>query len=275
MHEIEVAVCSDMNSPTFSSAALGFRLWRLDPGEGLLSSVTANYWRPGINIAHCAQHVAPQEDCGCGLYAYYDLRSAEKRRYLAFGLNYVGAKLMAGAVACRGQSWLHHDGLRAEEAVILALAIPPGSTVSDQEAETTAKQYGVPLVAYDKLQEAGLRYADPVQEELRPGRPPAPSGASHPPRHKLEELERGLKTYWHTGGLSLEGRVLNWMLCILPPLSAIALLLGYFADVHQLTIAGSILAATIILIIGGMFWELVEAMDWERRYWNEKQLPRE
>jgi hypothetical protein len=76
-------------------------------------------------------------------------------------------------VAMRGRVLVHHDGIRAEEAVIVAIAEPLDPHPADlRRVRAVAKRYGVPLVPYAALREEAARYGAPVPLA---DRPPAPA----------------------------------------------------------------------------------------------------
>lgn len=160
--------------PTYTSAALGYRIWRTD-GRLLKSTgkgVTA--WRPGRNIFTCWEHISPAEDCTCGLYAYHELTD------IVQALRHQSNDHMApvvGAVAFRGHVESHYHGLRGEEACILALALLPGcdSPEARKQAHQLAEMYRVPLLSFDELEPFALQYALPVDRSERGAKPPAPA----------------------------------------------------------------------------------------------------
>jgi hypothetical protein len=153
--------------PVYSQAAIGYRSWNVAPDGALRSTgLGAMRWRPGTNVAYCGaggDHDAPHALCGCGLYARHDLGDGVEAR----------SPGVFGAVALRGRVLVQHDGMRAEEAVILALAVRLDSHPADlRRVRAVAERYGVPLVGFHELQAEAERYGAPVPLADRPEPPP-------------------------------------------------------------------------------------------------------
>ena len=153
--------------PVYTEAAIGYRSWNVAADGALRSTgLGSTRWRSGTNVAYCGaggEHDAPHALCGCGLYARHDPPGGIEAR----------APWVAGAVALRGRVLVHHDGMRGEEAVILALAVPLDPHAADlRRVRAVADRYGVPLVAYDQLRAEAERYGLPVPLADRPAPPP-------------------------------------------------------------------------------------------------------
>jgi hypothetical protein len=153
--------------PVYSQAAIGYRSWGVAPDGALRSTgLGGTRWRRGPNVAYCGaggEHDAPHALCGCGLYARHDPPEGVEAR----------SPWIPGAVAVRGRVLVHHDGMRAEEAVIVALAVPLDPHPADlRRAEAVADRYGVPLVPYDELRAEAECYGAPVPLAERPDPPP-------------------------------------------------------------------------------------------------------
>jgi hypothetical protein len=153
--------------PVYSQAAIGYRSWGVAPDGALRSTgLGGTRWRRGPNVAYCGaggEHDAPHALCGCGLYARHEPPEGVEAR----------SPWIPGAVAVRGRVLVHHDGMRAEEAVIVALAVPLDPHPADlRRAEAVADRYGVPLVPYDELPAEAERYGAPVPLAERPDPPP-------------------------------------------------------------------------------------------------------
>lgn len=156
------------DSPTYAAAALGYRTWLLQDNRLFSTGKGETIWIPGVNQARCDEHDSPHEECSCGLYAYHRLSRAQDlyEKVNLVSRIYGPRKVfpLIGAVAFRGRVQSHHDGLRGEEACILALALIPGSFTAEQEseAEQIAADYGVPLVLLDEIEGYALQHALPV-----------------------------------------------------------------------------------------------------------------
>jgi hypothetical protein len=175
---------------------VGYRTWSLD-GHKLGSRNRGTYrWTLGVNKAQCLAsrhtavlrashpvlgepawagtvpeaippdtgHKAPHPDCGCGLYAVYDLAQAD--RFTADGDQVYGAVVAWGAIEA------HWDGFRAEYAKPVVLAYHPDQPYRHvQIVKALAGEFGLPLVEVDQLEEAALDHGQPVPETMRPGKP--------------------------------------------------------------------------------------------------------
>ena len=153
--------------PVYSEAAIGYRSWNVAADGALRSTgLGSTRWRSGTNVAYCGaggEHDAPHALCGCGLYARHDLGDGVEAR----------SPCVAGAVALRGRVLVQHEGMRAEEAVILALAVPLDPHPADlRRLRAVAERYGVPLVGFHELQAEAGRYGAPVPLADRPDPPP-------------------------------------------------------------------------------------------------------
>jgi glycine cleavage system H protein len=160
-------------APDYVEAVVGYRAWHVGD-DGLLRpwTFTALPWAPGINRAVCARdarHVPPVADCMCGLYALSDV--ADRR--LDFR-----ADQAVGAVAAWGDLEVHRTGFRAEQACIVALALPDRAGVDQRDRlERAAARYGVPLVPAAGLSAEALRHGAPLPDDLWAPAWPAPRRA--------------------------------------------------------------------------------------------------
>src|SRR3954452_9558978 len=150
--------CVSGEAPDYVEAVVGYRAWHV-AGDGLLRpwTFTALPWSPGVNSAVCARddrHAPPVGDCMCGLYALTD--PADRR--LDFR-----ADQAVGAIAAWGDLEVHRTGFRAQEACIVALALPARIGVEGRDRlERAAARYGVPLVPATRLSTEALRHGAPL-----------------------------------------------------------------------------------------------------------------
>jgi hypothetical protein len=135
-----------------ASALLGVRQWHYDLGRDCLTSVWMHdEWWPGEDmvargcvpngaevdealVAASRDHDAPDEDCKCGLYAFYGLSR--------FTLRY--PECFDGVVAGWGDTEMHDIGFRCKYMRIVALlsyASPYKPAI-----ERMANLYGVPVI---------------------------------------------------------------------------------------------------------------------------------
>jgi hypothetical protein len=148
-------------APDLISAVIGFRQWRLC-GDELWSSRATQRWGRGVHTAHCPTHAhdAPANGCTCGIYAWY---SPTPR-----GASALTPDLVAGAVALWGQIELHAHGMRAQHAIVVALALPFSWGAKRRRVLAVADALEVPAVAARRLKATALGHGDLVPRRMRP-----------------------------------------------------------------------------------------------------------
>lgn len=149
-------------APDLIRAVIGFRQWRLHDG-GLWSLHAEDRWGRGLQTAVClgdAAHAAPQNECTCGFYAWY---SPTPR-----GASTATPDLVAGAVAMWGNVELHAHGMRAQHAMIVALALPFSWGAKRQALLAAARDLEVPVVPARKLKKTALEHGDLIPKRMRP-----------------------------------------------------------------------------------------------------------
>ena len=151
-------------APDLISPVIGYRQWRVHDGE-LRSVHTWDRWKPRAMTAQChagKQHAEPPpvKDCSCGLYA----------RYTPFARTASAGTpdLVAGAVALWGHLELHAHGMRAEQAAIIALALPVLPGPKRRRIVAAAQALGVPVVPARRLRAVALRQGAPIPRSMRP-----------------------------------------------------------------------------------------------------------
>jgi hypothetical protein len=154
-------------APDLIQPVIGFRLWRLD--EGALWSLYADErWGRGRQTARCLapdgpQHTGPSPAhfCTCGIYAWY--RTCP--RLASAGT----PELVGGAVVLWGRMELHPTGMRAEQAMVVALALPFSRRAKRARILDVAAALEVEAVPARHLAAAAGQYGAPVPRELKPG----------------------------------------------------------------------------------------------------------
>lgn len=170
----------------------GFRAWTLDGYRLRSANPAGGHWMAGVNHAECrrtaydpvplpptiwgmpgfssrsstAEHVAPDPDCRCGLYAWY-----EPRGLAGFGVG--GAELVYGVVLAWGRVEAHLEGLRAEYAEPVVLAYTETQSYKHvRRVQAIGSELGLQVVELGELEAAAREYGQPVPMELRPKRIP-------------------------------------------------------------------------------------------------------
>ncbi len=150
-------------APDLITAVIGFRQWRLR-GTELWALRAPDRWRPGVQTAHCElasiHGPAPAKDCSCGIHAWY----APPPR----GASAATSDLVAGAVALWGTIELHAHGMRAQYAMVVALALPFSRGRKRRRLLAAADALEVPAVPARKLKAAALEHGDVVPRRMIP-----------------------------------------------------------------------------------------------------------
>lgn len=150
---------TDGAAPDLITAVIGFRQWRLRGTE--LWPLRANdRWLRGVQTAHCDRAIdhgpAPAKGCTCGIHAWY----LPPPR----GASAATTDLVAGAVALWGTIELHAHGMRAQHAMVVALALPFSRGDKRRRIIAAAAALEVRAVPAHKLQAEALEHG-----ELIPG----------------------------------------------------------------------------------------------------------
>jgi hypothetical protein len=154
----------DATAPDLVRAVIGFRQWRLH-GEELWSLHADDRWERGLMTARCLgedahDDPAPRNGCTCGFYAWY----APTPRTASAATS----ELVGGAVALWGRVELHAHGIRAQHAMIVALALPLSRGSKRRRLIAAANALEVPAVPARKLKAAALEHGDMIPRSMRP-----------------------------------------------------------------------------------------------------------
>ncbi|HEX7299265.1 MAG TPA: hypothetical protein VF257_09665 [Solirubrobacteraceae bacterium] len=154
----------DTTAPDLIHAAIGFRQWRLR-GDELWSLLTEDRWERGMQSAHCLSEAphdepAPHKGCACGFYAWY---SPPPRTASA-----ATPDLLAGAVALWGKIELHAHGMRAEHAMVVALALPFSWGAKRRHIQAAAAALEASAVPAHRLKAAALEHGALIPKAMRP-----------------------------------------------------------------------------------------------------------
>jgi hypothetical protein len=160
-------------APDVAGRVIGFRKWRMT-GEVLTSPYIPLPWSERVVRARCLPadgraavgewlrepHEAPHPSCQCGIYALHrpPQRGPIPDMHRTFGI-----------VALWGRIAVHHDGMRAEHAEILALAYcrELGSR-HRAEVDAIAERLAVPVVEHRRLASVASEFGDPLPPSLVP-----------------------------------------------------------------------------------------------------------
>ena len=148
-------------APDLITAVIGFRQWRLRDGA-LWSLRAEDPWHRGVHTAHCPvqAHDAPANGCTCGIYAWY---SPTPR-----GASALTPDLVGGAVALWGHVELHAHGMRAQQAMVVALALPFSWGAKRRQIRAVADALEVPAVPTRRLRAAALAHGEVIPRRMRP-----------------------------------------------------------------------------------------------------------
>jgi hypothetical protein len=153
-----------VGAPDLVRPVVAFRQWRLTD-DGLWSLRADEHWVRGALTAHCSAPVphagpAPQNGCTCGFYAWY----VPRPRTAAAGT----ADLVNGAVTMWGLVELHAHGLRAQHAMVVALALPLTRGPKRRRVQAIARALEVEAVPARRLVGAALEHGDVIPKAMRP-----------------------------------------------------------------------------------------------------------
>jgi hypothetical protein len=156
---------------------------------GITTSWTMNSWGGVTKVSEeetpkIAEHTAPHPDCGCGLYVRYNLD-----RVIQDAFQIVGAVTVYGKIEAHKK----HDGLRAEKSRIAAISSGIDKKLYVLIAREIAKEYGVPYVPLNELENVASEYGQRIPEDLIP--------ETWPP-----EMEDKADITFHAGGYVSGGR---------------------------------------------------------------------
>jgi hypothetical protein len=150
-------------APDLITAVIGFRQWRLH-GSELWSLRATDRWDGSVQTAHCESGThagpAPANGCTCGIYAWYDPPPR--------GASLATRELVAGAVAVWGQVELHAHGLRAQHAMLVALALPFSWGEKRRRILAAAEPLGIPTVPARRLKATAMEHGEPIPRRMRP-----------------------------------------------------------------------------------------------------------
>ncbi|MFZ0088161.1 MAG: hypothetical protein WAL63_01550 [Solirubrobacteraceae bacterium] len=150
-------------APDLITAVIGFRQWRLR-GSELWSLRGADHWRRGVHSARCSAGThhgpAPANGCTCGIYAWYGPAPR--------GASAMTTDLVAGAVALWGQIELHAHGMRAQRAMVVALALPFSWGDKRRRILAAADALDAPAVPARRLRAAALEHGELIPRWMRP-----------------------------------------------------------------------------------------------------------
>jgi hypothetical protein len=181
----------DPTAPDLIRAVIGFRQWRLR-GDELWSLRAEDRWERGVQTAHCLSEgahdgPAPNHNCTCGFYAWY----APPPRTASTAT----PDLLGGAVALWGRIELHAQGMRAERAMVVALALPFSWGSKRRHILAAAAALEVPAVAARRLKAAALEHGELIPKAMRPPdlTPNKRAAPGEPAPARLYAVSDGLK----------------------------------------------------------------------------------
>jgi hypothetical protein len=168
----------DESAPDLVHPVVGFRLWRVDDA-GLWSLYHDERWSRGRQTARCAagrlaQHdePSPAHSCTCGIYAWYEPCPR---------LAWAGSDtLVGGAVVLWGRMELHGTGMRAQHAMVVALALPLTHGAKRRRIVSVAESLEADTVPARRLIATAKRHGEPIPCELKPGFVPVRAGGVVP-----------------------------------------------------------------------------------------------
>jgi hypothetical protein len=186
-------------APDLIRPVIGFRQFRV-VGSELWSLHGQHRWLPGVQTAHCLAEVAhdtpPVKGCTCGFYARYT--PAPRTGSLAT------ADLVGGAVALWGRIELHAHGMRAQHAMVVALALPASRGAKHRNTVAAADSLAISAVPARRLTATALAFGDVIPRAMRPPdvMPNKRAAPGEPAPARLYAVADGLKQRNRSSGLA-------------------------------------------------------------------------
>lgn len=150
-------------APDLINPVVGFRQWRLR-GDELWSLRAQERWTRGVQVAHCERGThpdpAPAKGCTCGIHAWYQ---PPPRGASAATPDYV-----AGAIVLWGKIELHAHGMRAQYAMVVALALPFSWGQKRRRIIAAADALDVAAVRARTLKQAALEHGELTPQSMIP-----------------------------------------------------------------------------------------------------------
>lgn len=158
--------------PDLIEPVVGYREWRIQ-GTRLVSPFASSVtWGREALKARCMPNLfpvgrgtethsapAPASECVCGIYAFFE----PMWRWEAGA----SGRLVAGAVILWGRIEVHRDGMRAEYARPVVLALPRFGA-NERAIGMIAGRLDLEVAPLDELRACALRYGQPLPNSLMP-----------------------------------------------------------------------------------------------------------
>lgn len=183
----------EITAPDFTETVVGYRRFALKLATQhnyvLVSPHTEDCWTGPEKTARCnremprsehvvldgirpKQHPAPQKNCGCGIYAYFDPCPMLDYELQGGYSHYRTLQMdchVATLVTLEGRIEVHDRGMRAARAKICAIGTHPYLGQDRLAAlREIAKQWGVALVPQEQLPGIASEYGRELGKEHRP-----------------------------------------------------------------------------------------------------------
>lgn len=183
----------EIQVPDVTEAVIGYRQFGLakrgQHNYHLVSPHTNDPWPTVERTAKCnntiastkvvldgirpRQHAAPNKNCGCGIYAYFDPCPVHKRDSMHWSMSSIGAgpeaERVAALVTMTGRIEVHARGMRSQHARICALGVNGNLNADERIAlKVIADEFGVPLVPQEDLPKLATEFGRPLDESMRP-----------------------------------------------------------------------------------------------------------
>jgi hypothetical protein len=149
----------DSQDPLFIRPVVGYRTWRIKDNKLLPLTSRDLAWSPGVNTASCNAgftgrknfaHSAPDPNCGCGLYGFWNLL---RLKSLAVRGGIVGVVQMWGDLQ------VHREGARSQNARIIALSLPRPAWVVREAISMLFLSLFFSLITGQKIYQYGLGFS--------------------------------------------------------------------------------------------------------------------
>lgn len=178
--------------PDVFTPVIGFRRYRITLNEEtkkweLRSPIQDTVWTTSKMTAQCIRqvftwthftgasyvteerkHAAPEHECRCGIYAYYDPPHQEMSEYVSARWDKPNSFPVVACITLTGVIEVHEKGMRGQYAQVHCITCP---APKEGIVKPLAKKMGLEIVEYDSLREAATRYGEPLDASFRPQNP--------------------------------------------------------------------------------------------------------
>lgn len=111
------------------------------------------------------KHRAPNHDCGCGIYAYYEPAALHTKGAWLLWSDFGSKFRVTCVITLTGAVEVHSRGMRGEKASIKAIMWDP---LQKEPVMAIANTYNLDIIDEADIYDKALKYGKPLDKSLRP-----------------------------------------------------------------------------------------------------------